>query len=91
MPTYVCLINWTDQGVRSFKDSVDRYEAAKSAVSGLGVSFKDIYWTVGPHDIVSIVEAPDDETARAFSWRSPPRATSGRRRCAPSAPTRCGR
>jgi uncharacterized protein with GYD domain len=27
MPTYVTLINWTDQGVRNFKDSVDRYEA----------------------------------------------------------------
>jgi uncharacterized protein with GYD domain len=34
-------------------------------MSGLGVSFKDIYWTVGPYDIVGIVEAPDDESATA--------------------------
>jgi uncharacterized protein with GYD domain len=65
MPTYVTLINWTDQGVSNFKDSLDRYEAARDAMSGLGVSFKDIYWTVGPYDIVGIVEAPDDESATA--------------------------
>jgi uncharacterized protein with GYD domain len=29
MPTYVALIDWTDQGVRNFKESVDRYEAAE--------------------------------------------------------------
>lgn len=65
MPTYVTLINWTDQGVKNFKDSVGRYEAARDAMSGLGATFKDIYWTVGPHDIVAIVEAPDDESATA--------------------------
>ena len=25
MPQYIALIDWTDQGVRSFKESVDRY------------------------------------------------------------------
>ena len=29
MPTYVLLIDWTQQGVASFADSVDRYEAAR--------------------------------------------------------------
>jgi uncharacterized protein with GYD domain len=24
MPTYVALIDWTEQGVRNFKDTVDR-------------------------------------------------------------------
>jgi uncharacterized protein with GYD domain len=65
MPTYVTLINWTDQGVKGFKDTVDRYEAARDAMSGMGASFKDVYWTVGPYDIVAIVEAPDDESATA--------------------------
>jgi len=65
MPTYVTLINWTDQGVTNFKDSVDRYEAARDAMSAMGVSFKDLYWTVGPYDIVGIVEAPDDESVTA--------------------------
>jgi len=65
MPTYVTLINWTDQGVKNFKDTVDRYEAANDAMGKLGVTFKEIYWTVGPYDIVGIVEAPDDEAVTA--------------------------
>jgi uncharacterized protein with GYD domain len=64
MPTYVTLINWTDQGIKNFNDTVDRYEASQEAM-GPGVSFKDVYWTIGPYDIVGILEAPDDETATA--------------------------
>jgi uncharacterized protein with GYD domain len=65
MPTYVALIDWTDQGVRNFKDSVDRYEAARSQLEALGVRFTDVYWTLGSHDIVTMVDAPDDETLAA--------------------------
>lgn len=65
MPTYVSLLNWTDKGVVNFKDTVDRYEVAREAMGALGVTFKDIYWTVGQHDLVAIVEAPDDESATA--------------------------
>jgi uncharacterized protein with GYD domain len=65
MPTYVSLINWTDQGVRNFKDTVDRYEAARGQLERLGVNFKDIYWTLGSHDIVAVVDAPDDESLAA--------------------------
>jgi uncharacterized protein with GYD domain len=31
MSTYVVLIDWTQQGVENFKDTVDRYEAARSS------------------------------------------------------------
>jgi uncharacterized protein with GYD domain len=65
MPRYVVLIDWTEQGVRNFKDSVDRYEAANSQLESLGVRFTDIYWCLGSHDIVSVVESPDDETLAA--------------------------
>ena len=65
MPAYVALIDWTDQGVRDFKDTVDRYEAAESPFQSLGVRFTDIWWTLGTHDIVATIEAPDDETLAA--------------------------
>jgi uncharacterized protein with GYD domain len=65
MPRYVVLIDWTEQGVRGFRDTVDRYEAANSQLEALGVRFADTYWTLGSHDIVSIVDAPDDETLAA--------------------------
>ena len=32
-----------------------------------GVTVKDMYWTIGAFDIVTICEAPDDETATALS------------------------
>lgn len=65
MPRYVVLIDWTEQGVRDFKSSVDRYEAASDQLEALGIRFTDIYWTLGTHDIVSMVDAPDDETLAA--------------------------
>jgi uncharacterized protein with GYD domain len=65
LPSYVTLINWTDQGVKNFKDTVDRYEAAQDAMGEAGVSFREIFWTVGPYDLVGILDAPDDETATA--------------------------
>ncbi len=65
MATYVVLIDWTEQGVGKFKDSVDRYEAAEKQFEAMGVRFKDAYWTLGSHDLVSIIEAPDDDTLAA--------------------------
>lgn len=65
MPTYVALLSWTDQGVRNYKDSVKRAETFGSAAQKLGAKLLSIYWTVGPYDLVAVVEAPDDETATA--------------------------
>jgi uncharacterized protein with GYD domain len=65
MARYVVLLDWTDQGVRNFKNTVDRYEEASSQLEGFGVRFTDIYWTLGGHDIVGVVEAPGDETLAA--------------------------
>src|SRR5919109_4549433 len=65
MARYVTLIDFTQQGIASFKDTVDRYEAAQQQFEQLGVRFVDVYWTLGEHDIVSVLEAPDDETATA--------------------------
>jgi uncharacterized protein with GYD domain len=65
MPSYIALCNWTEQGVRSFNQSVDRYEATRAPFEQLGVSIRDIYWTLGGHDLVFVAEAPDDETFAA--------------------------
>jgi uncharacterized protein with GYD domain len=65
MPTYVSLINWTDQGIKNFKDTVDRARQAGDLMSRYGVKFTSIHWTVGPYDIVAVVEADDDEGATA--------------------------
>jgi uncharacterized protein with GYD domain len=67
MPTYVSLINWTEKGAAGFKETVDRAEAAEKLAGAFGGSLKEIYWTLGPYDIVTISEAPDDESATAFA------------------------
>jgi uncharacterized protein with GYD domain len=69
MPTYVILMSWTDQGAKSASDTVDRYEAASDDLAQHGLTIKDIYWTVGPYDLVTIAEAADDETASAALFR----------------------
>jgi uncharacterized protein with GYD domain len=67
MPTYISLINWTDKGVGAFKETVDRAEAGKQLAGEFGGSLKEIYWTIGPYDVVAVSEAPDDESATAFA------------------------
>jgi uncharacterized protein with GYD domain len=67
VPTYITLINWTDQGVRSVKDTLERSErVAEDAEKKHGARFERIYWTVGPYDIIAILEAPDEESASAL-------------------------
>jgi uncharacterized protein with GYD domain len=65
MPLFVTLMNWTDQGVKGFKTTVDRAEAARTALKAQGVTLKDVYWTIGPYDVVSVIDAPDPETLTA--------------------------
>jgi uncharacterized protein with GYD domain len=69
VPTYAALMNWTDQGVKSFKDSVDRSEAAEAAFAQTGITFKGLYWTVGQYDLIAIIDAPDGETLAASLLR----------------------
>ena len=66
MPTYVTLMNWTDQGIRNVTDTVQRYDRATDLADKHGVSLEQVYWTVGPHDLVAIAEAPDVESVSAF-------------------------
>ena len=61
MATYIVIGDWTQQGVTNFEQTVDRYDAGLSQMEALGVSVKERYWTLGEHDMVSIVDAPDDE------------------------------
>ncbi len=66
MTTYVSLINWTDQGIRNFSDTVQRAEDAKALAQRMGGSLTNTYWTVGQFDLVTVADFPDDETGTAF-------------------------
>lgn len=67
MATYVVLVNFTDQGIRNVKDTRKRAEAFKEIAKKLGVTVKDVYWTLGQYDVVTILEAPDAATVTALN------------------------
>ncbi len=66
MPTYVILSNFTDQGVRNIKESPKRAEAFKELAKRNGCVVKELLWTQGAFDIVSVIEAADEVSANAL-------------------------
>ena len=69
MPTYISLVNFTDQGIRSFKDTPKRAQAFKDLVGQMGGSLVGLYYTMGSYDAVAITEGLDDETAIAAALK----------------------
>ncbi len=67
MATFVMLASFTEQGVRNVKETAKRADAFKQMAEKVGVTIRDVYWTLGPYDVVAVGEAPDDETATALS------------------------
>ena len=67
MSHYVILVNFTEQGAKSVKDTVKRAEAFKAMAAKSGVKVNALLWTLGQHDVVSMVEADDDIAATALS------------------------
>jgi uncharacterized protein with GYD domain len=66
MASYVCLVQFTDQGIRNVKDTVKRGDVAIAEAQKMGIKIVEEYWTMGAYDAVVVVEAPDDETMSAF-------------------------
>jgi uncharacterized protein with GYD domain len=66
MPSYICLIQFTDQGIRNIKDTVKRGDAAMAEAQKMGMKIVEEYWTMGAYDAVVVLEAPDDDTMSAF-------------------------
>jgi len=62
MAAYVVLATFTDQGIKTAKDSPKRAEAFKQMAKTFGVTVKDIFWTQGRYDIVTILDAPDESS-----------------------------
>ena len=67
MLTYVVLATFTDQGVKNAKNSPKRAEAFKQMAKTFGVTVKDIFWTQGRYDVVTVVESPDELSATALN------------------------
>ena len=65
MPTYVTLITWTDQGVKNFRDTTKRAAEFASQVEAHGGKVRELLWTVGQYDLMTVVDWPDEESSVA--------------------------
>jgi uncharacterized protein with GYD domain len=67
MATYIALMKFTDQGVRTIKETTKRARAVQDNASRFGVNVTSIHWTLGEYDLVTFCEAKDDASATAFA------------------------
>ena len=62
MATYVILSNWTEQGIKNVKDTIDRAQHFRANCEQHGVRVISFYWTQGRYDNIVVAEAPDEQT-----------------------------
>ena len=67
MPTFICSLSWTDQGIRAIKDAPKRAQAARDLAKKLGVEIKSIYLTTGDSDLLAIVESASGDNVAKFA------------------------
>ena len=66
MPTYICLMKLTEQGIKDIKSGPQRLEGSRKGLESLGGKLIDFYIVMGEYDYVAIAEAPSDEVAMTF-------------------------
>ncbi|APW98925.1 GYD domain-containing protein [Halobiforma lacisalsi AJ5] len=63
MPTYISLLEYTEQGIQNIDESPDRLANARELAESMDSTVDQFYLTFGEYDAVAVIEAPDDETA----------------------------
>ena len=69
MANYIVLSKFTDQGIRAVKDTAKRAKLFRSTAEKMGVTIREIYWTLGRYDVVLTMDAPDDETMASLMMK----------------------
>lgn len=67
MATYILLGGFTDQGIRNVKDTTKRAEALRAMSKKVGVTVKELYWTLGQYDVAAIFDAPDEASVTSLA------------------------
>jgi uncharacterized protein with GYD domain len=66
MATYIGLINYTEQGIKTVKTVPARLAAARKAAARFGCKIVSYHLTFGPYDSVVVIDGKDDESVAAF-------------------------
>jgi uncharacterized protein with GYD domain len=67
MPMSMCLLNWTDQGIRAVKEAPKRAKAAQELAKKVGVEIKAVYLTSGDSDLLVLLETPNGDNVAKFA------------------------
>ncbi len=67
MSGFVMLMNLTDQGIRTVKDSYPAARQGEELAKSCGVELKDIQLTMGEYDFVCTLDATSDDAVVRFA------------------------
>lgn len=67
MMTFICYLNFTEEGIKNIKDIAKRYAANKALVQQLGGREICTYVTTGQYDAVEVLEMPTADAMAKFS------------------------
>jgi uncharacterized protein with GYD domain len=65
MPTYVALVNFTEQGVQNFRDTARRAQNFRAMARRARVTVKNVFWTLGRYDGLLVLESQDELSVTA--------------------------
>jgi uncharacterized protein with GYD domain len=66
MATYIGLLNFTEQGIKTVKQLPARLTAGRKAATKYGCKIVSYHMTFGPYDAVVVVDGKDEESVAAF-------------------------
>ena len=67
MPTYILLMTLTPEGRSAMLDNPDGLLVAEQSAETTATRVHGLYAVLGEYDFISILEAPDNESAARFS------------------------
>jgi uncharacterized protein with GYD domain len=67
MPTFVCALSWTEQGIKAVKDVPQRAAAARELAQKLSVDIKQVFMTTGADDLLLFVESTSGDNVAKFA------------------------
>ncbi len=65
MPAYVSLVQWTEEGIKRYRDSAERMQNFTALVERSGGRVVEFRYTVGDYDMVAITEFDDEQSGIA--------------------------
>ena len=73
MSTYVTLLKFTSEGLKSIGDFGKSWEEGRKRAEQMGIKSVGAYSILGPYDMMFIYEAPDEKAAQSLTLSFAPR------------------